>query len=85
MNKIKGLSIGKRDADCYDVWDGKSRIAALRSEFTTEDNGDRTALNGTWIIRWEGDGYRDTPVPMDGLKFTTVHAAFAFLCDQVLA
>lgn len=85
MQKIKGLSIGKRDADCYDVSDGSRRIAALRSEFTTDDKGERTAINGTWIIRWEGDGWRDKPGPMEGLKFTTVHAAFACLCEQVLA
>lgn len=60
--QFDNLSIGKRDADCYDVYYHKGfnsghpsgRVAALRSEFTTDEaTGARTATPGTWSIRWE--------------------------------
>ena len=83
------LSIGKRDADCYDVYDGDSRVAALRSEFTEDENHERTAIPGTWRIRWEHRDKNDRYAPQDpaisGLKFGSAHEAFAFYCGQVLA
>lgn len=90
------LSIGKRDDDCYDVYDDKARIAALRADFTTDEaTGERTVIPGTWAIRWEfNDGVAeayfpngrriDMPDAITFLSFGTVHEAFAFLCGQVL-
>ncbi len=61
--KFDHLSIGKRDADCYDVYyqggigntgHPSARVAAIRSDFTTDETTKaRTATPGTWIIRWE--------------------------------
>jgi len=103
--KIDNLSIGKRDADCYDVYHhpsslppkpgekkvGSHRIAALRSEYTEDDKGYRTATPGTWRIRWEHkyegeDRFpNDIPKEIEALTFGTVHDAFAFYCSQVLS
>lgn len=83
------LSIGKRDADCYDVSDGNGRIAALRSDFTTDPStGARTPIPHTWRIRWEfeDDDRRRIKMPayVADMTFRTVHEAFAFFCSQVL-
>jgi hypothetical protein len=89
--KTDGLSIFKRDADCYDITSDGGRVAALRAEFTEDAAGERTATPGTWRIRWENrttDGLRsfahDVPPAVEALRFGTVHEAFAFYCGQVL-
>lgn len=102
--KLDHLSIGKRDADCYDVYHkpsmappapgekkvGTHRVAAIRSDFTEDEKGNRTMVPGTWRIRWEHkyegeDRFpNDIPKEIEGLKFQTVHDAFAFYCSQVL-
>lgn len=95
--KFDHLSIGKRDADCYDVYfspragDDRhgGRVAALRAEFTQDAQGKRTAIPGTWHIRWEhrdADGKfdRDFPKDVEALRFGSVHEAFAFYVGQVL-
>lgn len=87
------LSIGKRDADCYDVTNGDERVAALRSSFTEDDNGKRTAIPGTWIIRAEASLRQDPAMDAlfnggeaaNRLHFASVTEAFAFFCSQVLA
>jgi hypothetical protein len=90
MFKTEGLSIFKRDADCYDVCSNGGRVAALRSDFTEHPTTRaRTMIPGTWRIRWEhhdenGRFLRDTPEAIEKLKFGTVHEAFAFYCGQVL-
>lgn len=106
---VNNLSISKRDADCYDVYHkpnalppkpgekkvGSHRVAALRSEYTHDEKGERIAIPGTWCIRWEHkyendykDGERpfanDIPKAIEALRFQTVHDAFAFYCSQVL-
>jgi hypothetical protein len=83
IEKRNGLSIWKRDADCYDVSDGKERIGALRSEFTEDEKRNRTMIPGTWGIRWEGSIREDFKGWPD-LRFGTAHEAFAFFCSQVL-
>lgn len=84
-----GLSIWKRDADCYDVTTRAGRVAALRSDFTEDERGTRTAIPGTWRVRWEhhdADGhYIEQPQDIQGLHFASVYEAFAFYCGQVLA
>lgn len=95
--KFDHLSIGKRDADCYDVYfkpghgDKRpgGRVAALRSEYTQDAQGVRTAIPGTWGIRWEhhkddGSYDRDFPKEIEALRFGSVHEAFAFYVGQVL-
>ncbi|UTC29730.1 hypothetical protein BAJUN_01000 [Bajunvirus bajun] len=100
--KFHGLSIGKRDADCYDVYysgprigqEGHpgGRVAALRSSFTEDEKGERTATPGTWIIRWEHRDpdtkyerfQKDIPEAIESLRFESVHEAYAFYCSRVL-
>lgn len=95
LTKRSHLSISKRDADCYDVYDGDRRVAALRSDFTEDAQRIRTMTPGTWIIRWEfkdgqptdlsaGGSWVKMPKEIEGLTFQTVHDAFAFFCSQVL-
>lgn len=95
LAKRTQLSISKRDADCYDVYDGNRRIAALRSDFTEDADRIRTMTPGTWIIRWEfkdgvpteisaGGSWVKVPEAIEGLVFQSVHDAFAFFCSQVL-
>lgn len=83
------LSIGKRDADCYDVCDTGGRCAALRSDFTEDEQGARASVPGTWRIRWEehdvGGNYIRPDPAIENLRFNTVTEAFAFYCGQVLA
>lgn len=94
--KRKSLDIFKRDEDCYDVTDGKTRVAALRADFDTDPaNSERTVKPGTWTIRWEftdgiADGHYhngrriDPPEAIANLHFGTVHEAYAFFISQVL-
>lgn len=73
----KHLSITKRGGDCYDVWDTKQRIAALRAEFT-EENGVRTAVPRTWRIRWEIPGHHAE------FKLFDQYEAFSYVCRTIL-
>jgi len=87
--KFSYLSITKRDADCYDVYDGDRRVAALRSEFTEDEKYERTAIPGTWRIRWEHRNAEDKfdidfPAEIANLRFNSVYEAFGFYCGQVL-
>lgn len=88
-NRFSSLAIFKRDADCYDVTNKGARVAALRSEFTEDPAGARTAIPGTWRIRWEHrDAKGDFIIPYEPLaklRFNSAIEAFAFYVSQVLA
>ena len=91
--RLDGFSIGKRDADAYDIYYTRDiidtfksgRVARLRASFTLDDDGLRVATPGSWSILWEGDSLGMVlPEGLTSINFETAQDAFSAFVQKML-